>query len=261
MNYTVVKKENFTKIRNQASSYYRRNELLMTLGMITISILMILCIQLIVRLSASLYININMFSIWIEIPLLIIFSISFIICSVSEHLLKDESFEYFNKNKKKDKMLLNFLNDYIVYENDKVKPAHYFMKPELSTEDKIVFHFPKDYRKVIENKTRTNPQFDYEYKENAIIRYGREHFKPVKKRDVIKRIQPLIDDEKEYQRHKKNNKENEYYEHIKRNNITKDKPVNKANPLSENIQNDLNKALDEEQLLLVEKKKIIEKMK
>lgn len=259
MNYTVIKKENFTKIRNQTSSYYRKNKLLMTLGTITTPILIILGIQLIVRAIAGLYVN--TFSTWIDVPLLIIFIISFTICSVSAHLLKDETFEDFNDYEKKDKMLLNFLNDYIVYDNDKVKPAHYFMKPELSTEDKMVFHFPKNYRQVVENKTRTNPQFDYEYKENAIIRYGREHFKPVKKRDVIKRIQPLIDEKKEYQQHKKNNKENEYYEHIRRNNITKDKPVNKANPLLENIQNDLNKALDEEQLLLVEKKKIIERMK
>lgn len=213
MNYQKRMTSNFTKMKMRDEKFKLMKEDVTYNKIVDISfiILSISVIQFLIRAF------IGHFSIMIDIPLLLLTVSSFFAFAVYIASMDKRRVNRLEDYLKNDKEILKFLNSFVIYDNQKVKPVHHFLRPELSSNTALIYEFPENYT-IVDNQYEKNPKYDYRIKENAIVLYGRKHFKPVSKREVIKKVTSFVNVEKEYQTFKRNNKEDEYYAKIKERN-------------------------------------------
>lgn len=213
MNYQKRMTSNFTKMKMQDEKFKLMKEDVTYNKIVDISfiILSISVIQFLIRAF------IGHFSIMIDIPLLLLTVFSFFTFAIYIASMDKRRVNRLEDYLKNDKEILKFLNSFVIYDNQKVKPVHHFLRPELSSNTTLIYEFPENYT-IVDNQYEKNPKYDYRIKENAIVLYGRKHFKPVSKRKIIKKVTSFIKVEKEYQTFKRNNKEDEFYAKIKERN-------------------------------------------
>ena len=213
MNYQKRMTSNFTKMKMRDEKFKLMKEEVTYNKIVNISfiILSISVIQFLIRAF------IGHFSIMIDIPLLLLTVFSFFTFAIYIASMDKRRVNRLEDYLKNDKEILKFLNSFVIYDNQKVKPVHHFLRPELSSNTTLIYEFPENYT-IVDNQYEKNPKYDYRIKENAIVLYGRKHFKPVSKREFIKKVASFVNVEKEYQTFKRNNKEDEYYAKIKERN-------------------------------------------
>ena len=214
MDYKVKEKGNFTRLKKDVVSDIKKDIALKLISIssdiISISIGAIFIIKVILLLST------NLFSWGIDISLLFTLLVSLFVSIklddkinlVNEHL--KECFD-------KDKELIQYLNHFVVLENGIVNPVYQYLITEKSSEYCLVFHFPVGSY-IVFNELYDEPDSDSELQHNAYVHYGREHCKPIKKRQVIKFLKQHLKANNELKQHIRREIEDEYYANIEQNN-------------------------------------------
>lgn len=186
MEYLKTERTNFSEIRQRKSQNTKQ---VLTLYKFSVGLLIVaIVITILIIIRSILFVTgMNTFSWVIDIPLIIIYLFVAISVSILETKDNDIGITKMNRvHKEHDKELLNFLNQYVVYGNYQVKPVYKFIRYDKSSANHLVLYLPMD-REIIENKIIDEPEFNFETQNNAYVRYGRTHYVPIKKREVIKK--------------------------------------------------------------------------
>lgn len=214
MDYKVREKGNFTRLKKEVVSDIKKD---ITLKLISIlSDIVSLSIGTIFIIKAILLLDTNYFSWGIDIFLLCMLFISlFVSIKLSDKI--DLVNERLKECIDKDKELIQYLNHFVVLENGTVNPVYKYLITEKSSEYCLVFHYPVGSY-IVFNELYDEPDSDSELYHNAYVHYGRTHYKPIKKRQMIKFLKQNLKANNELKQHIRREIEDEYYADIQQNN-------------------------------------------